>query len=176
MSYTAPRFLRCTNAVAEDIHRFSPADDLMPEAADRWVRCIDVNAPTQHVYRWLCQLTVAPYSYDWIDNRGRRSPRTLTAGADRLTLGQPFLIFSITSFQPGRHITGRSRPEFHRVYGDIAVSYQVIPRPEGTTRLQANACLARSTSPIIRFALAVGDKVMAGKQLAKLKVLAEQGR
>jgi len=176
MSYTAPRVLRCSNATAEDIHRFSPADDLMPDAADRWVRCIDVNAPPHHVYRWLCQLTVAPYSYDWIDNLGRRSPTNLTVGADQLTLGQPLLIFSITSFQPGRHITGRSRPEFHRIYGDIAVSYQACPRPEGTTRLQANACLASSTSPIIRTALAAGDKVMAGRQLAKLKVLAEQSR
>lgn len=176
MSYTAPRFLRCTNAAVEDIHRFSPADELMPDAADRWVRCIDVSAPTHHVYRWLCQLTVAPYSYDWIDNLGRRSPTDLTAGAEQLALGQPFLIFSITTFQPGHHITGRSRPEFHRVYGDIAVSYQVIRLSEDTTRLQANACLARSTNPIIRIALAAGDKVMAGRQLAKLKILAEQSR
>lgn len=146
----------------------------MPGAADRWVRCIDIDAPTSHVYRWLCQLTVAPYSYDWIDNLGRQSPTTLTTGAEQITVGQPFLIFSITSFQPGLYIAGQSRPEFHRTYGDITVSYQAIDRPANTTRLQANACLARSTNPVIRTALAVGDKVMAGRQLARLKTLAEQ--
>lgn len=148
----------------------------MPGAADRWVRCVDVEAPTDHVYRWLCQLTVAPYSYDWIDNLGRRSPTTLTPGAEQLTIGQPFLIFSITSFKPNHHVAGRSRPEFHRVYGDITVSYQVIPRPGDATRLQANACLNRSIHPIIRTVLTAGDKIMAGRQLAKLKALAEKGR
>lgn len=71
LNCTPPRFLRCTNAAAEDISRWAPADELMPDAADRWIRCIDINAPAPHVYRWLCQLTVAPHSYGWIDNLGR---------------------------------------------------------------------------------------------------------
>jgi hypothetical protein len=42
-----------------------------------------VAAPAQTVWAWVAQVRLAPYAYDWIDNRGRRSPRDLAGPAGR---------------------------------------------------------------------------------------------
>jgi hypothetical protein len=62
--------------------RRTPADDLVPDPVARWTRGVTSHAGPAHLRRWLTQLTVAPYSYDLLDNRGRRSPHELTPGAD----------------------------------------------------------------------------------------------
>lgn len=169
-----PRLLRYTRATEAEINLISAADELITTRCDRWIRAITINAPPSIVYRWLCQLTVAPYSFDAIDFPGRRSPHQLTPGAENLRVGQDFLIFHITGCRPDEYIAGVSRPEFRDTYGEISVSYSVTSSG-AQTRLRANACVSHlpGGTGLRRLALAAGDKLMAGRQLRVLKSRAE---
>lgn len=138
---------RSWGVVEQDVDEHYPAQEFLTGDVERRLRGIDVDAPRSVTFRWLCQLTRAPYSYDLVDNFGRRSPRELTPGAERLARGQRFLVFRIQSFEPGVHISGVSTPGFDAAYGKLAVSYTVRDRPGGSRIVvcllsQANTRLA----------------------------------
>ncbi|WP_327115317.1 hypothetical protein OHB12_01140 [Nocardia sp. NBC_01730] len=139
-----------------------PCDDLRPGGlqADR---AISIEAPPALVYAWLCQLRVAPYSYDLLDNFGRRSPHRRDPMLTELEAGQRFMSqFELVSFILGRHIT--------LVTGKFCVTYAVRPEGAGTRLVVRMRCGAPKP---IAVALAVGDVLMMRKQLRTLKDLAE---
>ena len=94
-----------------------PCDRYVQSPRERFTRAVEVESPPETVFRWLCQLKVAPYSYDWIDNPGRRSPRSLIPEVDRLEPGQGFLVFWLVEFEQDRHITGVVLSRAERVLG-----------------------------------------------------------
>jgi hypothetical protein len=142
---------------------------------ETYLRGMDVAAPVAVTFRWLCQIKVAPYSYDLLDNLGRRSPRTLTPGVDQLALGQRFMITTIVDFEPDRHITGVSTASAERLFGPIAITYQATPRGESASRIVVCMTIGASDSgsQVRRWLLGWGDLVMMRKQLLTLKHLAE---
>jgi hypothetical protein len=162
-------------ASAEEARRPYPADDLVP-AGLTMTRAIGVAAPPELTWRWLCQIAVAPYSYDWIDNRGRPSPRDLTAGADRLEPGQTMaVVFRLVSFDDGHHWTAVTTPRGPRLFGPVALTYASEPDPAGS-RIVCRLAVA-AEGPLRRsraYALAWGDLVMMRRQLLNLKALAER--
>jgi len=160
-----------------------PCDDMIPQFDDALYRGVTINASAATVFRWLCQLRAAPYSYDRIDNGGRPSPRELTPGLEALAVGQDFMrIFTLTGFERSRHVTLRlkAKSSASETFGDIAVSYFVIPIVDDSS---AESCrlLVKLTvkhppglyGRIMRTVLPWGDLIMMRRQLLNLKRLAE---
>ena len=159
----------------EDLAARTPGHALVLDPDEHWVRAVDVDAPAALVWRWLCQLRVAPYSYDKLDNFGRRSPQALTPGLDALEAGQRVMsIFDLASFARDEHLTVRLRS------GRMAVSYVVVPAGAGRTRLVMHVLVAlprlarNPAGRAVATALRAGDLVMGRRQLLNLKDLAER--
>ena len=141
-----------------------PCDALISGVHTRADRAITIDASPTTVFAWLCQLRVAPYSYDVLDNFGRRSPRTRNPELRHLEVGQRFMtIFTLHSFVDAQHITLRTK--------GVAVTYAVRP-DQGGTRLHVRV-LFEAPWFVGRLA-AAGDLVMMRKQLLTLKSLAER--
>jgi hypothetical protein len=152
-----------------------PCDDLIDGPRHELFRAVDVDAPADLVFRWVCQLRVAPYSYDVLDNLGRRSPRELTPGLDDLAVGQRVMtIFRLAAFAPGRSITVDANTA---LFGYVAVTYRVVPVDATRSRLVAKLAVAPRRGClawIMNRLLPTGDLVMMRKQLLTLKRLAER--
>jgi hypothetical protein len=156
-----------------------PDDATEDAGVDCYYRGVSVAAAPAIVFRWLCQLRAAPYSYDWIDNRGRQSPPALTPGLDALERGQTFMqIFRLEAFVPGEHVTlvtptGSSGA---RLFGLIRVTYWARPDPGGGTRLLVKLRVQKALGLWGRLAAALlpwGDLIMMRRQLLNLKARSE---
>ena len=154
-----------------------PCDGFVGRVDAACWRGVSVRADARAVFRWLCQLRVAPYSYDWIDNRGRRSPRTLTPGLEQLEVGQRVMsIFDLVAFEPDQHLTLRTRRFAPGVLPAVAVSNVLRAAGPCETRLLAKLAFEVRPGPIGalgRVFLEWGDLVMMRRQLLNLRDLAE---
>lgn len=159
-------------ATAMEAQRSYPADDLLAGSVERLTRAVTVQAPASVTYRWLCQVALAPYSYDWLDNWGRRSPQQLTPGAEALRVGQTLMVFTLTDISPGHQYTGHAHPRAERVFGPLAATYAVEPMDSESCRLVCRLVLSADRPGAVL--LAWGDFIMMRRQLLNLKKLAER--
>lgn len=154
-----------------------PCDRYLPDADHAVFRAVEVHAPASRLFRWLCQMRVAPYSYDWIDNLGHQSPRVLIPGLQNLERGQRMMIFQLVDFEQDQHLTGLvTSARIQSIYGKIAGSYVIVPQSKQSCRLIVKMLVRyprKGFWSLMRFILPWGDLVMMRKQLLTLKQLAE---
>jgi hypothetical protein len=151
-------------------------DRSVPE--ETWYRAVCVNAPRNTVFRWVCQLRTAPYSYDWIDNFGRQSPRHLIAAVEPLQIGQKVMrIFRVGDFSIDRFITIVLWPPRSVLCSKLRITYVCAAVGRNQTRLMVRVQIwypKHPFRPIVCALVPPGDLFMMRKQLLTLKQLAEQ--
>lgn len=149
--------------------RSYPCDDFVTTPALVAWRGVGVQAPAEAVWPWVTQVRLAPYSYDWIDNLGRRSPRELVdlpepRAGDKFTTAGGRRLGRIVSVEPGKQLTGSLLGAF--------LSYVLVAEGPDRTRLLFKVVM--ETNRLVALGLCVGDLVMARRQLLNLKRLAER--
>lgn len=151
----------------QEVARGYPCDEIVPAPVLAAWRGVTVDATPPEVWAWIGQIRLAPYSYDWIDNLGRRSPQDLRpigqpAPGQHFTTAGTRPLGRILVVEPNVQLTGR-------IMGAV-MSYVLVPT-DGSTRLLLKIVAARGrwAAPM----LCVGDLVMARRQLLNLKRLAE---
>ncbi|MEU1245229.1 polyketide cyclase [Micromonospora arida] len=148
--------------------RTYPCDDFVVSPTLQAWRGVRIDVPAPAVWPWVAQLRLAPYSYDWIDNLGRRSPQQLE-GLPEPHVGESFTtaggrkLGRIVAVDPGRQLTSTIMGAF--------MSYVLVPQEQGTTRLLLKVVM--QTTRWVAPGLSVGDLIMARRQLLNLKKLAE---
>ena len=154
-------------------------DRLIPHPEDSLYRGVCINSSPTTGFRCLCQLRVAPYSYDWIDNCGRESPRALTPGLEDLELGQDMMeIFKLADFARDQHLTLRikANSRAQRLFGDFAISYFIVAKGPRSCRLLVKLVVQYPPGvwgTLMRTFLPWGDLIMMRRQLLNFKQLAE---
>ena len=152
-----------------EVARRYPCDEIVPRPVLRAWRGVTVQASADAVWAWVAQIRLAPYSYDWIDNLGRRSPRRLLRVCEPAP-GQRFT--TVAGARPLGRILSAEAP--YQLTGQImgaVLSYVVVPEDD-STRLLLKVVMARGRwlAPLA----SVGDLVMARRQLLNLRRLAER--
>lgn len=166
-------------ATSDEIAAPLRGDELIPDADVVATRSISLGAAPDVVFGWLAQMGFGKagwYSYDLVDNLGRRSSREIrpewqvTMVGDRLPGGP--ISFTVTHIERPHHlviaITER-RGLGHAL--DFTLAFELAPLPNAATRLVSRVRIGID-GPLGRPAawlLGIGDGVMVRRQLLGLR-------
>jgi hypothetical protein len=162
-------------ATTEEIHGSIVGDNLCRDATLIATRSITISAPPKDVFPWIRQMGFGRagwYSYDWIDNLGRKSATKVheewqsVESGDKIPSGP--ISFTAAIVEAPRHFVleikslGKKSPKLH-----FTLAYELREDPQGTrlvTRMRSHIKLPFG-SLFERFILGPGDGIMLRRQL-----------
>ena len=166
----------------EEMKEVLPGDGLVSKPAFSATRSITISAPPTGVFPWVAQLGFGRagwYSYDLIDNFGRKSANTLHPewaihSVGDVVPGGP-INFSVSEIDAPNHLvlelsSARRSPRL-----TFSMAYVLRPAGESTRLISRvrSGLRAPLGSALLRSTLGPGDGVMLRRQLLSIKERAE---
>jgi hypothetical protein len=144
------------------------------------LRCVEIKAGASDIFVWLKQLCVAPYSYDFVDNRCKKSPDFIIENLPPLKTNTHFLLaFNIFEFKENSFITGRFcspiNPPVNFYMRDMFIEYRIVEKATNA-KLWCKIKGYYNTDIFSRgffFVFSVVNKIMMARQLKNLKKFSE---
>jgi hypothetical protein len=173
------------NASVDEIASVMPGDELIDAPQLNATRSITIAAPPEHVFPWIRQMGFGRagwYSYDLIDNLGRRSatrihPEWQNVNSGDRVPGGPIDFTAVTVDEPRVVVLALGQPNA----GSARVAFTLAYRLDSIDDTSATRLVTRVRSRIdlpagrlaARYLLGPGDGIMLRKQLANLRRRAE---
>ena len=171
-------FSRHWGATPDEISAPVVGDEICVDAHVSETRCITIAAPPHEVFPWIRQMGFGRagwYSYDWIDNLGRKSATAIHAEWQLAQSGSRIpggpIDFEAAIVDPPRSFVlslGSGDRMSRRI--TFTLAYELRDHPAGTrlvTRMRART-KAPGGALFDRLLLAPGDGIMVRKQLRTL--------
>lgn len=194
-----PRIVRW-GATDDEVHSAFPGRDLIPNGKRSSTMAVTIDAPPADVWPWLLQMgyrRAGWYSWDWLDNFGRRSSEVLHPEWQSIKTGDILAgpgatdlerAWEVAALEPERLLSLRASVDFRgrrfdsrgprpSSYSDSTWSFLLKELPGGKTRLVVSGyweTQPRWLLPIFNAtALEWTHWIMQARQFANLKRLAE---
>jgi hypothetical protein len=166
-------------ATAEEVNSSVVGDDLCSNATLVATRSITIGAPPHEVFPWIRQMGFGRagwYSYDWLDNLGRKSATTIhdewqsVEAGDKIPSGP--ISFTAAIVDAPRHFVleikspAKKSPKMH-----FTLAYELRDDPHGTrlvTRMRSHINLPLG-SLFEKLILGPGDGFMLQRQLLNIR-------
>lgn len=165
-------------ATDDEIAGPMPGDDIVRNARIVATRSITLGAPPEVVFAWIRQMGFGRagwYSYDILDNLGRRSAREIhpewqhVSTGDEIPAGPISFVASLVQPPQAFVLHYATTPERHRAI-DFSLAYDLRRHADGTrlvTRVRARVSLPVG-QVVERLLLGPGDGLMVRRQLLNL--------
>lgn len=169
-------FLETWGATPEEVESVVVGDDLFADARVIATRCITISAPPHEVFPWIRQMGFGRagwYSYDWIDNLGRKSARRIHPEWQNVESGHRVpagpTAFIAEDVNPPHSFVLSMTPRGARKKLMFTLAYELRPHADGTrlvTRMRTR--VEAPGGRLLECLLSIGDGIMVRKQLRTL--------